>query len=267
MAEYCPKCNYKLRLRDWRPECPNCGVNVVYFGIEDRLREEADVAEYRHAKIQPRFDRLKFSLIGHPLCIVKLVLGILPLLALLLPMGTVSYTLPFGTHSAAVNLISIVVFFVNKGFDPDLFLSLLRAPTIGEGMRYYAVSLVALVLLVLLTLISFFFLVLSFSPKGFRRNIAFPIVGMVLATVAFAAYILMLKALSSALPDVFSGTVNPAAYIVCMVLFLAQLITAIVIKKKGIAVKYTDVSEYLLPYNERPSTKEKEARKAAAAAE
>ena len=39
------------------------------------------------------------------------------------------------------------------------------------------------------------------------------------------------------------------------------------IKKKGIAVKYTDVSEYLLPYNERPSTIEKEARKAAAAAE
>ena len=45
MAEYCPKCNYKLKITDWRPECPKCGVNVMYYGIEDRLREEADKAE------------------------------------------------------------------------------------------------------------------------------------------------------------------------------------------------------------------------------
>ena len=36
MAEYCPKCNYKFKPTDWRPECPQCGVNVLYYGVEDR---------------------------------------------------------------------------------------------------------------------------------------------------------------------------------------------------------------------------------------
>ena len=266
MAAYCPKCNYKLRLRDWRPECPNCGVNVVYYGIEDRLREEADVAEYKHAKIQPRFDRLKFSVIGHPLCIVKLVLGLLPLIALLLPMGRISYVLPFGAHHGTVNLISIIVFFVNKGFDVQLLLKLFASPVVGAGMRWYAVALVSLVLLALVTLVSFFLLVLSFSPKGYHRNIAFPIVGIVLSVVSFFSFIIMLRSLGAALPDVFSGKAIPAAFIVCVVLFALQIATTVLIRKKGIAVKYTDVSEYLLPYSERPSTKEKEAKKAAASA-
>ena len=46
MAEYCPKCNYKFKPTDWRPECPKCGVNVLYYGVEDRLRAEADKAGY-----------------------------------------------------------------------------------------------------------------------------------------------------------------------------------------------------------------------------
>ena len=40
----------------------------------------------------------------------------------------------------------------------------------------------------------------------------------------------------------------------------------VIYKKKGIRVKYTDVSELLLPYNERPSTLEKQKAKANAEA-
>ena len=32
---YCPKCNYKLRIRDYKPECPQCGVNILYYGMEE----------------------------------------------------------------------------------------------------------------------------------------------------------------------------------------------------------------------------------------
>ena len=37
MAATCPKCGGKLRLIDWRPNCPHCGVNMIYYGLEDRL--------------------------------------------------------------------------------------------------------------------------------------------------------------------------------------------------------------------------------------
>lgn len=263
MAEYCPKCNYKLKITDWRPECPKCGVNVMYYGIEDRLREEADKAEYQHAKNQPKYDRLKFSLIGHPLSIVRLVLGLLPIVATLLPMGSVQYVLPYVTKDTTVNLVSIITGIIDNGFDIDLILKLFGSELVGTAMIMWAAALVCLVLMVLLTLIGFILLTLSCGKRGFQRNIAFPAVGIGLATVSFICYNLMVSNLESALPGIFTGSVNPAAYIVAVLLFAAIIAVNIVYKKKNIQVKYKDVSEFLLPYNERPSTiakqKEKEA--------
>lgn len=263
MAEYCPKCNYKLKITDWKPECPKCGVNVMYYGIEDRLREEADKAEYQHAKSQPKYDRLKFSLIGHPLAIVRLVLGLLPIVATLLPMGTVNYVLPYLEKSASVNLISIVTFITDNGFDVDLLLKLFGSELVGTGMIYWAVALVSLVLMVVLTLVGFFLLTLSAAKKGIIRNITIPSIGIVLATVAFVFYNLMVNTLTAALPGIFTGSVNPTAYIGAVAIFVAMIVINVVYKKKNIQVKYKDVSEFLLPYNERPSTLAKKAEKEA----
>lgn len=263
MAAYCPKCNYKLRLRDWRAECPQCGVNILYYGIEDTLRKEADEAEYHHAMRQPKFDRLKFSLIGHPLAIVRLALGLLPIVCLLLPMGTVRYVLPFGVHTANVNLISVISFFTSNSLDFGLITKLFGSELIGKSMIFWAVAVVSLVLMMLVTLVGFFLLCLSCSPRGMRRNIGFPIAGMVLATISFVSYILMTQSLSAALPDIFSGSVSPFAYIGAMLCFAAMIAVNVIYKRKNIQVKYKDVSEFLLPYDERPSTLEKKNAKAA----
>ena len=262
MAAYCPKCNYKLKIRDWRPECPQCGVNILYYGIEDRLREEADAAEYHHALRQPKFDRLKFSLIGHPLSIARLAIGLLPILCLLLPMGKVEYALPFGTHTSTVNLVSIVKFFVDNGLDTGLVQKLIQSDLIGNAMIYWAVAIVALVLMALLTLVGFFLFTLSCSP----RNFAFPIAGIVCACAAFTGYVLMVNTLNAALPGIFTGSVNPLAFIAVLLCFAAMITINAVYRSKKIEVRYTDVSELLLPYNERPSTIEKNKEKEAAAA-
>lgn len=261
MAEYCPKCNYKLKLTDWRPECPKCGVNVMYYGIEDRLRAEADAAELQHAKSQPKFDRLKFALIGHPLAIVRLVLGLLPIVATLIPSGTVSYILPFVEKTESVGLISIVTFIIDNGLDVGLLTKLFGSELIGTGMLMWAVAIVSLVLMVLVTLVGFFLLTMSCGKKGFQRNIAIPVLGIIFATVAFVCYNLMVSNLAEALPGIFSGTVSPLAYIVAILLYVVIIAVNVIYKKKNIQVKYKDVSEFLLPYNERPSTiakKEKE---------
>ena len=41
---YCPKCGYKLKITDYKPECPSCGVNLMYYNMEERLAEDADKA-------------------------------------------------------------------------------------------------------------------------------------------------------------------------------------------------------------------------------
>ena len=257
MAQYCPKCNYKLKITDWKPDCPKCGVNVLYYGIEDSLRKEADIAEHNYAKRKPKFDRLKFSLIGHPLSIVRLVLGLLPLVALLLPMGKINFVLPFGEHKATANLISIIIFFVKNGFDLDALTALFGSELLGKAIIFFSVALVSLALMALLTLVGFFLLTLSCSPRGMKRNIGFPIAGIVLATISFASYCVMVGTLNSAIPDIFTGSINPLAYIGVCAVFVAMIVVNIVYKKKNIPVKYTDVSELLLPYDQRPSTIEK----------
>lgn len=262
MAAYCPNCNYKLRIRDWRPECPKCGVNVIYFGNEERLRKEADAAEYHHAMVQPKYDRLKFSLIGHPISIVRLVLGLLPIAAMLIPSGTINYVLPFAEHHTSVGFISIIQFISDKGLDFGLLSSLFGSSIIGKAMIFYALALLGVVGVAVVSLVGWILLTLSCSPKGHQRNIVFPIIGMVFATLAFVSYALMVSSLNKAIPDIFNGTVMPWAYILVMLLFAAMIVINVIYKKKNIQVKYKDVSELLLPYNERPSTIAKNAAKA-----
>ena len=186
MAEYCPKCNYKFKKTDWRPECPQCGVNVLYYGIEDRLRAEADKAELEHAHMQPRFDRLKFSLIGHPLAIVRLVLGLLPIAATLIPSGQISYVLPFGTQTKDVNLIGVINFLTGADLDTGLLSKLWGSALVGKGLVFFSVALLSLLLMLVVTLVGFFLLTLSCSPKGFRRNIAFPVTGTLVKRTAIS---------------------------------------------------------------------------------
>ncbi len=266
MAAYCPKCNYKLRIRDWRPECPKCGVNVMYYGNEERLRKEADAAEYRHALTQPKYDRFKFSLIGHPLSIVRLVLGLLPIAAMIVPSGRLNYTLPFAEHSVTVDLISVVKFIIDKGLDFDLLKALCGTELLGSAMICWAIALIGMLGVAVISLIGWLMLTLSCSPKGFRRNIAFPLIGAVLATVSFSAYAVMVSKLNAAVPDVFHGTVMPWAYILVLALYAAMIAVNVIYKKKNIQVKYKDVSELLIPYNERPSTLAKKKAEASAAA-
>ena len=258
MAAYCPKCNYKLKLTDWRPECPKCGVNVVYYGIEERLREEADVAEYHYAMNKPKYDRLKFSLIGHKLSIARLVIGVLPLLALLLPMGRFAISLPFNDHNKIVNLVSIIMFFVKNGFDVDALMALTGSQLLGRSIVYFAVSLVSLVLMALTMFVAYILLTLSAAPKGIKRNITFAVLGAVFATVSFVSFCLMAGSLNAAIPDVFHATVIPVCYVAEMLVFAAIIAVNVIYKKKNIQVKYTDVEELKIPYNERPSTIEKQ---------
>ena len=95
--------------------------------------------------------------------------------------------------------------------------------------------------------------------KGIVRNITIPSIGIVLATASFVCFNLLISELTAQLPGIFTGSVNPTAYIVAVLLYVVMITVNVIYKKKNIQVKYKDVSEFLLPYNERPSTIAKKA--------
>lgn len=52
MSNKCPKCGAKLSPFYLKPNCPNCGVNIVQYGFDERLESDKIRAE----KEWERFD-------------------------------------------------------------------------------------------------------------------------------------------------------------------------------------------------------------------
>lgn len=259
MASYCPKCSYKLSLIDIKQNCPVCGVNILYYGMDEALKKEADVAEFEHACFQPGMDRLKAATIGSPLAIVRLVFSLLPLLASLLPMGNISVKLPYFTENVSVNIVSIIdKVFMNLDFD-QLF-AMVGSDSVGKEYIFYIVALVCFALALVVSIVNIVFLIMSCGKRGIRRNITTSSIGLVLTVVAAVMMSLWVSGMNGAYPEVFNGVVLPWGALGMSVSFILQIAVNLIYKKKGIKVKYKDLTEYLLPYDERQKYKEEKAK-------
>lgn len=255
MAAFCPKCSYKLSMVDVKPECPVCGVNLVYYGMEETLKQEADRAEFEHACMQPRFDRLKAATIGSPLAIVRLVLSLLPLVATLLPMGKVIVNLPYYAETISVNLVTIITkVFMN--LDVDQLFGVLGSNVAGTAYIFYLVAILGLAIALVVAIVNIVNLLFSCGKKGIKRNITTAVVGIVFTVIAQIGMIAWVSMMNGAVPEIFSATVNPLAAIGIVIAFVAEIVVNVVYKKKNIQVKYKDLTEFLLPYDEREKYRE-----------
>lgn len=257
MASFCPKCGYKLSMIDIKPECPVCGVNQVYYGMEESLKLEADRAEFEHAASQPLMDRLKAATIGHPVAIVRLVFSILPLVATLAPMGKVVVTLPYFAETTTINIISIVTK-VFMALDLDHMFAMVGSEMVGTAYIGYLVALVGLVFMALAAIVNIVNLFFSTSKNGIKRNIITAVVGIVFTVIATVGLGIWLSGVSAAVPEVFSGSLNVLGPICIILGFVLQIVINMVYKKMGIKVKYKDMSKYLLSYDERKKLEEQE---------
>lgn len=116
MAE-CPKCGKKLHLYNVSQFCPECGVNMRFYGFEDTFFREAKLAELTQAGVHIKIRRLKASFIGSKLCIARLVVMLLPIVALLLPNGKLSVSMPFKSMNYDIGALGIYNMFTDGGFN------------------------------------------------------------------------------------------------------------------------------------------------------
>ncbi len=232
----CPKCGRKLTLFDWRPNCPGCGVNLVYYGLEDKLLDEADAAEAEHAKLQKKIDRVKAAFAGTKLNIVRIVLSLLPVVALLIPLCEVSFKAPFmGEKTTAVNLIALIDVFSNLDFD-GLF-AMLGSATLSTTFIGYAGALLSLALSLVFVLVSLFALIAACGPKGNVRNITLNSVAIVLSVVSIVFFSIFSSNAAKVFPGFLSGKIGVGIFVYIAAL-IALLVLNIVIAKKGTPVKY-----------------------------
>jgi hypothetical protein len=233
MATYCPNaaCNYKLKLTDWRPNCPKCGTNILYYKMEERLLAEADQVETANAAFQKKADRAKAAVKGNKWAVARMVLLVVPLLTLLLPLGRVTVSAPFVEKSASLGIIGLVDVLGNLNF--DVLLNMLGDSVMKGPFLWCALAIVGLVLVVFSILGGLATCWLARSPGGFKRTIAFFIVGMG-GTALGAVSILQFGAkLSPIMPGTVTTSITWYGAGVVALSFLLILAINIYIKATG----------------------------------
>ncbi len=234
---------------DVKPECPVCGVNIVYYGMDSKLKKEADQAEFEHACMQPRFDRLRSSTIGSPLAIVRIVTCVLPLLATLLPMAKLTISLPYYTENVTVNIIAIInKVFMNLDFD---YLFAMMGSSVGKAYVFYLIALLSFVFILLAAVVNIIDLIFAFGKRGLKRNITVASIGLGFTVIGSVGLLVWCNSLSSAFPEVFKGSFVIWGSVGVAIGFIAQIVVNVLFKKLNIRPKYKDVSELLVPYDER----------------
>lgn len=212
----CPHCGYHLRLTDWKPDCPECGVNLNYYKANERLLDESEKAEAEHAKFQPKVDRAKAAYAGSWKAIARIVLTLLPVGALFLPVVKTD---------GAKNVIDIYKYV--SGADLGALL--------GAGAA--GVSVAGLALSAVLILVCLILIVMSLGKHGKGRTIALYGVMFGAALVSLAAFFPAAKAM--AFPGVETGLTAGIGAFLYVALQALSFGWNLHVALTGIPVKYT----------------------------
>lgn len=241
----CPKCGRKLKITDIKPTCPGCGVNLLYYKIEERLEVDAINAELEHAKTQKRVDRAKDAMFGTPLSIVRLVLLVLVVGMFFVPLATFHAVGPYFDKTTTLNALGI--YNTVSGLDFDGMFVLAGSPVLKTSFMFLAISAVTIVVSVLCALLELIFSFLSSSPHGFSRNITLASVGIVSAVASLVTYKKFLANIESVFSGIIDGSVKVGIYLVIAAFVLCIAIN-IVIKVRNKPVKYKDTYVDSVPY-------------------
>ena len=81
----CPKCNKKIGPFYFKQNCPHCNANLMYYDFDNRLKEDAALAEKEWGAVENVINGIKVSTIGSLPAIARLIMFIAPVVALLMP--------------------------------------------------------------------------------------------------------------------------------------------------------------------------------------
>lgn len=221
----CPNCGKRLHLTDWKPDCPQCGVNLVYFRSNEKMLDDSEKAEIEHSLFQPKIDRAKAAYVGSKLTILRIIFTVIPVVSLLIPFCTLSGA----DGSKKIGLIDLIKFLTSADF----------GKIAGDAFSGHAVSLSLLLLLAAaaMFLINLIFLIASLGKHGKTRTLI--LYGFMLACGIASAVIFAAGSsdIANLAPGFTSGSLFIGAFVyLALLIFIFAL--NVVIFKKGIDVNY-----------------------------
>lgn len=248
----CPKCNYKLKLTDWKPECPQCGINVIYYNFEEQFFIDAKCAEMDSAKIRVKWTRVKTAFIGGKLLIMRLSLSILPLIAALISFGSLKMVIPLFEKNISFSTIGLFSVFTDGTFN---YLTALKSSAIVGEYAKHAVNIIFVVSAVagLALLVLLFELFCFFNIKRMTVLLAVTSgLGIISAVWSIAAVNIFSRVTTSEIFTVKNGVGGFAVIIAFAVIFTLNFIIA----KKGVEVNYLEGDLYRVEVAQKLKRKE-----------
>ena len=169
MNNKCPKCGGKLSPFYLKENCPHCGVNILYYKLDERLEADAAESLRQEMKLKAFKDLIISSSFASPILIIRFILFFTPLASMCLPMYN------------KMTLISVIAGII-KG---ELSVSDNILPIAGMAL---------VIILSLAVIISSMF---SAGKKGLLRNLifsavntlAFLILGLIISGLGIGWYI------------------------------------------------------------------------------
>ncbi|MBR0510630.1 MAG: zinc ribbon domain-containing protein [Clostridia bacterium] len=234
---HCPKCGKKLKLTDISQFCPACGVNMRFVNFEDNFYREAKMAELTQAGMHVKVKRFKAAFIGSKLAIARLVVMLLPIVALLLPNGSVSLTLPFRTSQITFGALGIYSIFTDGTL--NYVMSMAKESgyqavyaDIRNALFAYAAVAVVGVLVLLFSILCFI------SYKNMQKfNVVAAGLGIAAAAVAM---VMIAKAVKSAGACPLMEAKYGYGLLLCIAMFAAVFAVNLLLTVKGIPVEYDE---------------------------
>ncbi len=228
----CPNCGKKIPWWNLKAECSNCGVSIPNFNWVERLEEDNKNAEAAFTVFYRTMNRVRYSLFGTKLRIVRFVLTFLPAVAFIIPWATVessgdSFELTMLSFTGAKSALDIFLQIFNNF---SLVWTNLQFEGFSGPLTYLVVGTIFYFLSALFIVIAFFMNIIKCKKPKTKSAITFDVITIVFSVIsvvmfAFAASVgADIKAFSvgefSAI-DISGGFFW--GYIIAIVLFLVAL--------------------------------------------
>ncbi len=144
----CPNCGAHIPFYNLKPNCHNCGVNIMYFTQEKDLVKDAKRAELEFASARIVIAKVRETFIGGALSITRLVMLVAIIAMLLPPFASACFTMPYYMAEFNVSGLGIYNAYSNGLLQkiPDFLNSLLFGEAMKDMIILYGIFLAVVVL-------------------------------------------------------------------------------------------------------------------------
>lgn len=189
----CPKCNGRIKPTYLKQNCPHCGVNMLYYKLDEQLEQDKMKAQKEVDAVNRFVNILKESTIKTPWHILRLILFFTPLASMCLPM--------FWAGHKNVSLITFVISIINHGLDFGALMA----------DRAYLFAVLSIVFVILLSIVEIICSLFSATKNGVVRNI----VVFIINAAAFSVFGTLAA---------HSGAVIKLGFIITLVIYSSKIV-------------------------------------------